>query len=115
MFLLKSGMESENHNIEYKATWRDEYLKWICGFANAHGGKMLIGVDDKGYVVGVEKPKKLIEDIGSAERIRDLSPDPLATNASIPIAQIPISTPWKSKSSVCPLVECAKTERFVAH
>lgn len=63
-------MESENYNIEYKETWRDEYLKWICGFANAHGGKMLIGVDDKGRVVGVEKPQKLIEDIPN--KVRDV-------------------------------------------
>jgi len=25
----------ETQNIEYKESWRDEYLKWICGFANA--------------------------------------------------------------------------------
>lgn len=24
----------ETQNIEYKQSWRDEYLKWICGFAN---------------------------------------------------------------------------------
>lgn len=23
----------EQHNIEWKTTWKDEYLKWICGFA----------------------------------------------------------------------------------
>ncbi len=23
----------EQHNIEWKSTWKDEYLKWICGFA----------------------------------------------------------------------------------
>ena len=28
----------ENQHIEWKASWRDEYLKWICGFANAEGG-----------------------------------------------------------------------------
>lgn len=28
----------EQHNIEWKSTWKDEYLKWICGFANAQGG-----------------------------------------------------------------------------
>ena len=22
----------ENQNIEWKESWRDEYLKWICGF-----------------------------------------------------------------------------------
>ena len=25
----------EHQNIEYKQGWRDEYIKWICGFANA--------------------------------------------------------------------------------
>ena len=27
---------AESQNIEYKESWRDEYLKWICGFANAN-------------------------------------------------------------------------------
>ena len=40
----------ESHNIEYKANWRDEYLKWICGFANASGGQLYIGIDDKGLL-----------------------------------------------------------------
>lgn len=30
---------NENQNIEYKQIWKDEYLKWIAGFANALGGK----------------------------------------------------------------------------
>ena len=38
---------SENQNIEYKESWRDEYLKCICGFANAQGGKIFIGKNDK--------------------------------------------------------------------
>ena len=25
----------ENQNIEQKESWRDEYLKWICGLAEA--------------------------------------------------------------------------------
>ena len=48
----------ESQNIEYKESWRDEYLKWICGFANAQGGTLYIGVDDKGNVVGVKDAKK---------------------------------------------------------
>lgn len=24
----------ENQNIEWKAKWKDDYLEWICGFAN---------------------------------------------------------------------------------
>lgn len=30
-------MKAENQNIEYKESWRDEYLKWICGFAKWKG------------------------------------------------------------------------------
>ena len=54
---------AESQNIEYKESWRDEYLKWICGFANAQGGTIYIGVDDAGNVVGVKDVKKLMEDI----------------------------------------------------
>jgi ATP-dependent DNA helicase RecG len=32
--------------------------KWICGFANAQGGKIYIGKDDAGKVVGVEDYQK---------------------------------------------------------
>lgn len=53
----------ESQNIEWKETWRDEYLKWICGFANAQGGKIYIGTDDEGTVIGISDSKKLLEDI----------------------------------------------------
>lgn len=33
---------NEDQNIEYKQSWRDEYLKWICGFANATGGLWVV-------------------------------------------------------------------------
>ncbi len=56
-------MNAENQNIEYKETWRDEYLKWICGFANAQGGKLYIGIDDSGNVCGVKDAHRLSEDI----------------------------------------------------
>ena len=49
----------ENQNIEYKKTWRDEYLKWICAFANTEGGKLYIGIDDNGNVCGIEDAHKL--------------------------------------------------------
>ena len=60
---------AENQNIEYKESWHDEYLKWICGFANAQGGKIYIGYNDDGEVVGVENVKRLMEDIPN--KIRD--------------------------------------------
>ena len=59
----------EQQNIEWKESWRDEYLKWICGFANAQGGKLYIGCDDNGNVVGIDNSKKLLEDIPN--KVRD--------------------------------------------
>jgi len=56
-------MMPEQQNIEYKSIWKDEYLKWICGFANAQGGTLFIGKDDKGNVVGVKNAAKLLEDL----------------------------------------------------
>ena len=47
----------EKQNTEWKETWKDEYLQWICGFANAQGGKIYIGVDDSGNVVGIKTRK----------------------------------------------------------
>lgn len=60
----------ESQNIEWKESWRDEYLKWICGFANAQGGKIYIGTRDDGTVVGVADSKKLLEDIPN--KVRDI-------------------------------------------
>ena len=56
-------MRSEDQNIEYKETWRDEYLKWICGFANAQGGRIYIGIDDGKNIIGLTDSKRLLEDI----------------------------------------------------
>ena len=56
-------MLSESQNIEYKESWNDKYLQWICGFANAQGGRIYIGVNDEKEVIGVRDSKKLMEDI----------------------------------------------------
>lgn len=53
----------EKHIIEYKRQWDDEWLKWLCGFANADGGTLYIGITDKQHIFGVENSKKLMEDI----------------------------------------------------
>lgn len=61
---------AESQNVEWKESWRDEYLKWICGFANAQGGKIYIGTDDTGRVIGLQDSKKLLEDIPN--KVRDV-------------------------------------------
>ena len=60
----------EHQSIEWKETWRDEYLKWVCGFANASGGILVIGRNNKGIPVGVNGASKLLEDIPN--KVRDV-------------------------------------------
>lgn len=59
----------ENQDIEFKTAWKDEYLKWICGMANANGGIIYIGKDDKGNIVGINNAIKLVKEIPN--KVRD--------------------------------------------
>jgi ATP-dependent DNA helicase RecG len=60
----------ENQNTEWKQTWRDEYLRWVCGFANAQGGTLHIGKNDKGQVVGLPDATRLLVEIPN--KVRDI-------------------------------------------
>ena len=73
--------KNESQNVEYKLLWNDEYLKWICGFANAQGGKLYIGVDDSGHVTGINNAKELLESI----------PNKISTNLGI-VADVNLHT-----------------------
>ena len=53
----------ESQTVEYKQSWKDDYLKWVCGFANAQGGTLYIGIDDNGNVCDLKDAKKLMKDI----------------------------------------------------
>jgi ATP-dependent DNA helicase RecG len=41
----------ESQHVEWKESWRDEYLKWLCGFANAQGGTLTLGKNDRGECI----------------------------------------------------------------
>jgi len=60
----------ETQHIEWKESWRDEYLRWICGFANAEGGVLVIGRNDKGEAVGVKNAPRLLQEIPN--KVRDI-------------------------------------------
>jgi len=60
----------ENQHTEWKSAWRDEYLKWLCAFANSQGGVLEIGKDDSGRVVGVPNAQQLLVELPN--KVRDL-------------------------------------------
>ena len=59
----------ETQTIEYKQTWRDDFLKEICGFAHAQGGTLYIGIADNGEVEawgqGIERIQTYCANYGS--------------------------------------------------
>ena len=55
--------QPESEISEWKASWRDEYLKWLTAYAHTDGGKLYIGVNDDGYIVGLKDYRKLLEDL----------------------------------------------------
>lgn len=66
----KPRSDVESQRTEWKASWRDDHLRWVCGFANAEGGVLVVGRNDKGKVVGVADAARLLEELPN--KIRDL-------------------------------------------
>ena len=60
----------EDQKTEWKELWRDDFLKVLCGFANAEGGTLVIGRTDDGEAKGVPQAAKLLEDLPN--KIRDV-------------------------------------------
>lgn len=60
---MQNQSDEENQTTEWKWSWNDDFLKWLCGYANVDGGTLYIGVNDDGYVVGLEDSRKLLESL----------------------------------------------------
>lgn len=60
--------EEESEYLEFKEKWRDEFLKTLSAFANLNGGKLILGIDDKHNVIGIDNSENLLEDIPSKTR-----------------------------------------------
>lgn len=72
MLLMKMVAQT----TEYKLQWDDKYLANISGFANAQGGTIYIGINDKGEVVGINNAKYLLENLpNKAIQATGLVPD----------------------------------------
>lgn len=64
----------ESENVELKLIVNDKAIKTIIAFANSNGGKLYIGVDDKGNPVGVKNSDK--EVLKLKDKVKDdIEPD----------------------------------------
>lgn len=68
-FLLKEG---EGYNLEFKETDSSDLAREICAFANATGGKILLGVSDNGEVKGITITNRLKSQI--MDLVRNFDP-----------------------------------------
>ena len=95
---------SETNIIEYKTTWKDDFLKVICAFANSEGGTLFIGMDDHGKPVGLKNEKKLLEDLPNKINsklgiVAEVKPEAKKGNNVISIKVMPSSVPisWQGR------------------
>jgi len=58
----------ESETVELKEVFVDDIKKEIIAFANCNGGKLYIGVEDDGTVVGVENPDETALQISNMVR-----------------------------------------------
>ena len=63
-------MNDEHQQLEWKDSWRDEHLKWVCALANSEGGTLVIDRNDEGHAVGLPQARKLLVELPN--KVRDL-------------------------------------------
>ena len=56
----------ESQHTEWKESWRDDYLRWVCGFANAEGGTLVIGALLANELLGWHSARRQAAPIGPA-------------------------------------------------
>ena len=87
MFLISEG---EGFNLEFKESLSSDLAKEICAFANATGGKVLLGISDDKQIKGIEITNRLKSQIH--DMVRNLDPKlevSLETFANILIINVP--------------------------
>ena len=56
--IIKQG---ESDRLEFKTSFGRETIETLCAFANSKGGTVLIGINDKGEIVGAQTTGETIQ------------------------------------------------------
>jgi len=53
--------ESESHTLEFKSTLpkNDQIIKTVIGFCNQAGGRLILGIDNDGKIIGIEEDEAM--------------------------------------------------------
>lgn len=59
--ILKLISSGESEQTEFKTSFQKEVIETVVAFANAKGGKVLIGINDNGEITGVNLQKETLQ------------------------------------------------------
>jgi len=59
--LIATIKQGENQTIEFKTSFQREVIETVVAFANAIGGKILVGVTNTGEIIGLELSKESLQ------------------------------------------------------
>ena len=54
--------QKESQNLEFKTVYGKEAMETIAAFSNTSGGVVLVGVSDKGEVIGIDVNYKIVKE-----------------------------------------------------
>jgi len=61
--IIKLIASGETESVEFKESPNEAFYKTISGFANTKGGTILLGVNKKGNIVGIESSTKFLDNL----------------------------------------------------
>lgn len=78
---LEKNQIEEGYKVEYKSTWdravvNNHLCKTIVSFANTEGGWLIIGIDNEGKYIGIDKPRSDFSQTISQKLSEKVSPIP---------------------------------------
>src|SRR3989338_484023 len=90
-------VESSNLELKQKVDNFNEIAKAVCGFANADGGKIVIGVSNKGEIIGIPE--------GDTDSLQQRLDGAIQTVSPIPLHKIGVT---KEQGNIVIVVEIYK-------
>jgi len=59
--ILATIKKGETESIEFKRTFDRQAIETLAAFANSKGGRVLVGINDKGKIEGIKVGKETIQ------------------------------------------------------
>ncbi|MBA7646936.1 hypothetical protein ES703_54704 [subsurface metagenome] len=77
----------ESENVEFKSSLSltNKILETLSAFSNCNGGRVIVGIDDKGHIKGMDIGRNTIENL--ANKIKRNTDPPLFPSINVEISE----------------------------